>query len=111
MVKKKVKVPVKIQDPLYYNFFEVMHYLEEVHKKNFRDYAGKFGKNSDMEKPYQDFWHWMIDINDVQNGGWVCLPDLSYLDDPEVPTWKKEIIEYFHLFLGNEYDERMLASW
>jgi competence transcription factor ComK len=111
---KKLQKPVKKTDPAYYDFYEVMHYLEELHGKNFRDYAGKFASDEtvNVEVPYQDFWHWMLDQNEVKNGCWIHLPDWDYyMNSKSTESWKKEIMQYFKDFLGDSYDERMWCEW
>jgi len=63
------------------------------------------------ERPYLDFWHWMCDSNEISNGGWLYLPDWSCMTDPDVEPWKKEILQHFRDFLGDDYDERMRVEW
>lgn len=109
---KKLKKPVKKQNEPYWDFNEVMHYLEQLHGKNFRDYAGKFGSPGDYDAPYQDFWHWVVDQNEITNGCWMNLPDWEYYaKDPHTESWKKEIMQYFYDFLGDDYHERLWVEW
>ena len=61
----------------YYEWSEVQDYLEDQFQKNIRDWAGKFGKDGKDEAPYQDFWHWIINHYDVENGGFLQM----------TPTW------------------------
>lgn len=108
-VKAEKLQPPKKQTKQFYDFIEVERYLEKLHKKNFRDYAGKFG---DESVPYQDFWHWICDCNEVSNGGFIHLPDFDYhMNNPSTEAWKKEILQYFHDFLGDDYNEEMRVSW
>lgn len=109
---KTMKKPTKKQAKPYWDFYEVMGYLEQLHGKNFRDYAGKHGSNKD-NVPYLDFWHWVCDQNEVHNGSWIHLPDWHYYMDPDTHTdeWKKEIMQYFYDFLGDDYHERLWAAW
>jgi hypothetical protein len=110
-----LKKPVKKQSDPYWDFHEVMHYLEKLHGRNFRDYAGKFGADAgEEERPYQDFWHWIIDQNEISNGCWMHLPDWEYYmvtDAANTEPWKKEIMQYFKDFLGNDYHERLWVEW
>lgn len=111
MAKNKVKAPKK-RKMEYWDFNEVMHYLEQKHNKNFRDYAGKFGKKGDESVPYQDFWHWVCDCNDVSNGCFIYLPDWNYhMSSKTTEPWKKEIMQYFYDFLGKEYHDQLWVSW
>lgn len=112
-------MPQKLQKPkqhtkTYWDYHEVEHYLEQLHGKDFRDYYGKYksgksGYNKSIE--YCDWWHWICDLNEVRNGSFITLPDISYLEDPEVPSWKKEIMQYFIDFLGDDYEERLWVEW
>lgn len=109
----KVIVPPKKYTKTYYDYNEVASYLEKFHGKTFRDYANKYGKQGNENAPYQDFWHWICDCSGgtVNNGSFIYLPDISYVDDPETEDWKKEILQYFHDFLGDAYHEEMYVSW
>lgn len=110
-----MKKPVKIQSDPYYNFLEVMHYLEEKHGKNFRDYAGKYGKTGvNSEAPYLDFWHWMMNAigDSIQNGCFIYMPEYMYIiTDVTEPDWVKEILGYFMEFLQEDYDKKMWLEW
>jgi hypothetical protein len=109
--KSAPKKPQKHRSEPYYDFLEVMHYLEQLHGKNFRDYAGKFSsKPYDDSIPYLDFWHWLIDLGDISNGCWMYMPE-GYEDDPDTEDWKKEILKYFRDFLGKDYDKKMWLEW
>jgi hypothetical protein len=108
----KLKAPTKKKAKPFWNYHEVEHYLEELHGKKFRDYAGKFNKDAADSTPYQDFWHWVIDQNEVSNGCWIHLPEWEYfMQNEETEPWKKEIMQYFKDFLGNDYDERLWVEW
>ena len=118
MAKDKVKKSKKLVAPKkhkkeYWDFIEVQHYLEKKHKKNFRDYAGMFGRKSGEYVPYQDFWHWICDNNDqMTNGSFIRLPDFDYhMNSDTTEPWKKEIMQYFYDFLGDEYHDEMWVSW
>lgn len=114
--KKKVvkaKLP-KLEKPkkhtqTFWDYNEVAAYLEKLHGKDFRDYADKHGKNPNGE--YQDFWHWLVDCNEVSNGCFIHLPSSDYLNEPDIETWKKEILKYFMDFLGDDYEEQLWVSW
>lgn len=111
---KKLNKPVKKQSKPFWDYYEVAHYLEELHGKNFRDYANKFGKarSDDEVIPYQDFWHWIMDQNEVSNGSWIHLPEWEYfMNNKDTEPWKKEIMQYFKEFLGDDYDERLWVEW
>ena len=84
-----------------------MHYLEKLHGKDFRNYAGKeFGKDNE-ETPYLDFWHWMVDRMGIHNDGFTSLPEIH----SDNPPWCNEILRYFEEFLGDDYYDDMYVSW
>lgn len=110
---KKIVSPKKHKES-YWDFYEVMHYLEKLHKKDFQDYAGKWGRKDDENDliPYQNFWHWILDLNDVHNGVFIHLPEWSYyMNNKDTEAWKKEIMQHFYDFLGSEYHERLWCAW
>ena len=96
----------------YWDYNEVASYLEKIHKKDFRDYAGKHSGKKMSNVPYQDFWHMICDSNEVTNGGFIHLPDFDYyMNNATTESWQKEIMQFFYDFLGDDYHEKMLASW
>lgn len=107
----KLTKPKKKSGKSYWDFHEVTNYLEQLHGKDFRDYAGKWCAKGNEEKPYLDFWHWIIDGGDIHNGCFFYMPDRECLNDPEVEDWKKEIVKYYVDFLGDDYDEEMWVDW
>ena len=112
MAKKLTKPKKKKKEAWVYH--EVEKYLEQLHGKHFRDYAGRFHNNptNDDSIPYQDFWHWICDLNDIHNGCYIHLPEWEYfMNNEETEPWKKEIMQYFKDFLGPDYDERMWVEW
>jgi hypothetical protein len=111
MAKTKLKKPTK-KTTKYYDYHEVTKYLEKLHGKDFRDYAGKFTKDGNDDAPYQDFWHWICDHNEVSNGCYIFLPDWDYhMNSKDTEPWKKEIMQYYYDFLGQDYFERMWVDW
>ena len=109
----QVKLPKPKKHTItYYDYHEVASYLEKLHKKTFRDYANKFGKKGNENAEYQDFWHWIVECNDpISNDSFIYLPDTSYIDEPDTEPWKKEILQYFLDFLGEDYHEKLWVSW
>lgn len=102
----KLKKPQKVTKT-YYDYHEVAGYLEKKHKKDFRDYGNKYGKNGDENAPYLNFWHFICENNEVHNGGFIFLPERS----DHHPKWIDEILGYFEDFLGDDYNEQMRVSW
>ncbi len=108
-----VLVPPKKHKVEFYDYHEVAEYLEKLHKKDFRDYASK-RKDGLLPNPNQDFWHMVIDSNrdEVMNGSYINLPDWEYyMNNTTTELWQKEIMQYFHDFLGDDYNNKMWVSW
>ena len=103
-----MKIPQKHKIK-FYDFFKVMHYLEEKHGKNFRDYGNRFGEGGKDTNEYLDFWHYIIGLNEISNGGFITLPETG--PDWDHPDWVVEILGYFKEFLGDDYDLPMRTEW
>lgn len=72
-----------------------------------RDWAGKYSENK-PDAPYQDFWHWMCDHNEVSNPC-VASIDSDYIDDEE--PWVKEVIEHIMKEFATPEDNGFLNFW
>ena len=105
MSTKKLVPPKKyVKD--FYDYNEVSNYLERLHKKNFRNYKNKkYGTNDKTE--YCDFWHFITDCNEVTNGGFLRLPEISDSNT----DWQNEILGFFDEFLGDFYYDDMYVIW
>ncbi len=83
------------------DFHEMIHFVEKKYKIDVRDYAGKFKETKSVsdDKPYLDYWHWMIENHfyEVNNGCdmyWNILGILGKNEDyEEGPDWVKEITQ------------------
>lgn len=77
-------------------YSEVIKYIEDKYKIKTRDYAGKFskdkGKDWDVNDtvPYQDFWHWVLDVcgDQIHNPCYFYLPF-----DLKCEPWVREILD------------------
>lgn len=78
---------------------ECRKYLESKLGKDIRDYANKFGAKGKSTNPYQDFWHWMCDHNDIANGCEVSIPVDQY---PNEEPWIMEILGTIKAEFGDE---------
>ena len=110
---KKITKPKKHTKKCW-TYNEVAAYLEQLHGKKFRDYAGKYAEDApkDDSIPYQDFWQRICELNEIHNGCFIHLPEWEYFMKSEVTEpWMKEIMQYFKDFLGEDYDERMWCEW
>lgn len=59
-----------------------------------------------VERPYQDFWHWITDVCQVSNGGTIHLS--TELGDGAEP-WQKEILALYVKEFGDEQEYE--TSW
>jgi len=69
-MNKVVKKPV-LKKHEFYDYHECAEYIaKKLGKKNLRDCGEKHCGKKDLTAPYQDFWHYLIETNDINNG---CL--------------------------------------
>jgi len=54
----------------YYDYHDMIHWVEHKYKIQVRDYYGRFGKNGNSDAPYCDFWHWITEtyLTEIHNG-------------------------------------------
>lgn len=94
----------KTQKPAY-DWNECVSYIEEKYNIDIRNYAKKtFGQGKESDNaPYQDFWHWICEMNDdIRSGCYIEMSLWNWLDDPDTETWIKEIIKMFVDEFGEE---------
>lgn len=96
----KKKAPAKLVKPTkhvsepYWDYHEVARYIEHKHDVQLENYAGWKPSGKNEEKPYQNFWHWISDRQEVHNGSHFYL-NVYERDEPEnkyTPGWVKEIL-------------------
>lgn len=117
MAKKKALVKPVPQTKTYYNYNECRNYLQAKYGYNERDYAGRFTYNKqgkpiacDDSKPDQDFWLWVVDRFDVNNGTFLTfsVDDLPAIDEEWVRTIYYRYVQEF----GNEEGKvELYAYW
>jgi hypothetical protein len=108
MKKKSIKKPVKIVGDPYWDYHQVISYIENKYQIDTRDCAGKHTGNPDAE--YQDFWHWICDRYDINNGSFFELDIADGLDYDGTYPWVKDILTK----LLDEFGEPVmycLAAW
>ena len=110
-IKKKsprLKKPKQVVSAPYWDYHQVIKYLEKKYKIRVRDYAGKWLIEWPNDHPYLDFWHWMIDNYDwIHNGCYIFLTVKNHLEDPATPVWVKEILQRIH----DEFQEDDMRCW
>ena len=78
------------------DYIKCRDFIEDKYQIKTRDYAGKFGKDGVTDKPYLDFWHWLIGEYDyICNDSHFTLMPLEHLKDNRTPDWVKEILKLF----------------
>lgn len=95
----------------YYDYHDCSEYLQDKHKYNERDYAGKFSKRNDVDKdtPYLDFWHWVIDRHEIHNG---CFLTFSKEELDEIDEdWVKTIYSYYIEEFADDKGELEMYVW
>lgn len=96
----------------YYDYSELATYLEQKHGVNLNDFAGR-RKETDRDRldkiPYQNFWHWLVDIADIRNGSMFYMPDADcYVT---LPDWVVTIIGWFNEEWPDLDEVPLVASW
>lgn len=99
------------QSRTYYDYNECRDYLQEKYDYDERDYAGKYshGNSGDGNKPYLDFWHWVIERYEIHNGCYITF-DKSELDDIE-KDWIKEIYSHYLDEFADDNGELEMYVW
>lgn len=98
-----MKKPVAKQRPGdFFDWFECVKWIEQKYNCDIRDYAGRYkGNPFHDEKPYQDFWHFIIDGTEIHNGCEYYMEPLElkeYADE----DWQKEICQMFYDEFGED---------
>jgi hypothetical protein len=65
----------------------------KAHQQQYARYKAAVAYGNVIERPYQDFWHWIVDHCYVQNGGTIALSkdDLESCDE----DWQRTILQWF----------------
>lgn len=94
----------------YYDYDEVIRYLEKKYAFSSRDYKKKFSEN--MENEYCDFWHWLLDNDfvDMSNPSMQSLYVTKHLEKKDNPDWVKKILQYFYDEFGED-EMGFKVSW
>jgi hypothetical protein len=101
----------------YWDYYEIILYIEEKYEINTRNYAGKFATADFQDKPYLDFWHWILenDGSEVHNGSFFSLQiqqNRCDWDEESYPSWVREILALIDKEFGGDVDENgYLEMW
>lgn len=102
MKAKKVvikKPTAKSRKGKFLDWSECRDYLQLKYGKDLRDYAGKWTAKAGEDRPYQDFWHWIVHHNDISNGSEFSIVVDEYTNEE---PWVMEILAMIKAEFGNE---------
>lgn len=90
---EKMEIPVR-KFPVCINFSLFMKLLGKKYGWNYRDMAGRHGKNGRADQPYQDVWHWLLDndFSEISNGSIRSISN-DCLTDAETPDYVKTVVK------------------
>lgn len=116
--KARKTVPAKVvpkrpkkETRSYFDYNKCRDYLQAKYGYDERDYAGKFvGKGVRENVPYLDFWHWVLNHHQIQNGCFVVFTRWEYEDIEE--EWVKVIYgHYLDEFADKEGNLDLYVWW
>jgi len=64
-----------------------------------------FDEYEKLQPPYQDFWHWIVENNSINNGGYFQLSNYDFETCEE--DFQKTILEYFLSEFGEGENRRV----
>lgn len=76
-----------------YDYHEVIDWVESKYNIDTRDYK------REVDGKYKDFWHVILDSNEIHNGCYFHLPNIwieEEDDDKYDPWWVREILELIY---------------
>lgn len=88
------------------NFMDMMGYIEKKYNVRLTDY----NKDKDKDAEYQNYWHFMLDCFQINNGAIIREVYFSDMIDCCDHEWQKEITQFFI----NEFGEgpfNLLTDW
>lgn len=128
-MKKNNLVKPQIKSRDYWDYHEVIEYIEAKYGISTRGYIPKCGFTEEQLNeihsgtPYLDFWHWIVDRHEIHNGSIFYLNLLGDYeegrdendgdwdgDDEYRPRWVREIQKMIFDEFG-EGEMEMLTAW
>jgi hypothetical protein len=97
------------------DLMDMWAWIDEKYNITARDYAGRFKGEFNSEAPYQDFWHFQIDLfNNFSNDSYQTLNLTDQLEACE-EDWQREIsqlwIDEYEQFANEEGEIYLWVSW
>lgn len=92
----------------YLDFNECCEWVGNKLGKDLTNYAGKTYDQADNDIPYYNFWHWILDNNEIHNG---CFFWLSLVGSDDDPEWVKEILRTFGEEFKDYIDGNDIKFW
>jgi len=113
---KKPKKTQVVPDMLDYH--EVIKYIEQKYNIETRGYVEAKSKEKKRNRPYLDYWHWLLDnaFSEMGNPSSQNIPIYNILNDEGwAPEWVKEITtiidKEFHKDLEDGGELQVWVSW
>ena len=120
MVGEKELEKPKFKTKIFYHYNECRNYLQKKYNCNERDFAGRYKRDEnnklkevDINKPYQDFWHWVCDNYIIYNGCFIVFSKNYFgMKSETIPEWVKTIYSrYIEEFADNNGELVMFCEW
>lgn len=106
----------KKQTKGYYDYNQCRNYLQDKYNYDERDYAKKYYRNKknkitkvNNDKPYLDFWCWVLDNYTINNGCFITFykNDIKQIKE----DWIKEIYSHYIDEFADENGELEMYIW
>jgi hypothetical protein len=101
--------PIACRSEPHLDYHDCARWVEKKLGKELRNYAGYTYQDGDT-RPYQDFWHYVIDQTEIHNGCYFYLT-VQGTDIEECEPWQKEILATFAEEFSDHIDDDLLYFW
>ena len=94
-----------------YDWSEAVEWIEHRLGEDvyIRDFANKFkGKNKDSENPYQDYWHFICEEQEISNPCYIYISS-EWIEYGNCTDWQNKITQAFVDEFGDEAE--FLVEW
>ncbi len=108
MAKKSLKKPGLHQGDPYWDFHEVIRYIEKKYDIVYRGYTPKV--SLPHYERYLDFWHWVVDHYDIHNGSYFDMNILGEIHNNEEEWQEGDAEDDGHWDLDSESRPRWVRE-